>query len=166
MIARRTLRFSILGIIALVILSLYSAVAAANSVPTTHIDYLTQPITANDLKPSACNGLNLTAVREGNGTNGNDLVLGTAGNDNMNAQGGDDCVVAGDGADRPRGGMGHDVILAGDGDDALDGGRGDDTLYGQSGDDDLSGGRDTDVCDGGSGTDTSDGSCETEFNIP
>ena len=166
MISFRVLRASILGTLLLALLSLILAFPATNSVPTTHEAFDTQPITANDLKPPQCSGINLVNIRTGNGTPANDLILGSAGNDIMNAQGGDDCILGGDGGDRLRGARGADIILAGAGNDILIGNRGDDILYGQSGDDDLRGGRQTDICDGGTGTDTSDGTCETELNIP
>jgi Ca2+-binding RTX toxin-like protein len=150
----------------LILTSLISAIAALNSVPASHADVDTILITANDLKPSECSGINLVNIRTGNGTSANDLILGSAGNDIMNAQGGDDCILGGDGGDRLRGASGADIILGGAGNDILIGNRGDDVLYGQSGDDELNGGRQTDICDGGSGTDTSDGTCETELNIP
>jgi Ca2+-binding RTX toxin-like protein len=166
MIPKRLFRFGLVSIFALVMLNVYTAFSASNSVPVTNVDYDTFAITANDLKPSECSGINLVSIRTGNGTNANDLILGSAGGDIMNAQGGDDCILGGDGGDRLRGANGADIILAGAGNDILIGNRGDDVLYGQSGDDDLSGGRQTDICDGGTGTDTSDGTCETELNIP
>ena len=144
----RMLRLFWILCLGVILASAFSAIAALNNVPASHADIDTIPITANDLKPPQCSGINLVNIRTGNGTNANDLILGSAGNDNMNAQGGDD------------------IILAGAGNDILIGNRGDDVLYGQSGDDDLSGGRQTDICDGGTGTDTSDGTCETELNIP
>ena len=152
--------------ITLVLLSLFSVFAASNTVSNSYLDVDDFPITANDLKPSECNGINLVNIRAGDGTNANDLILGSAGGDNLNAQGGNDCILGGDGGDRLRGASGADIILAGAGNDILIGNRGNDVLYGQSGDDELRGGRQTDICDGGSGTDTSDGTCETELNIP
>ena len=162
----RMLRLFWILCLGVILASAFSAIAALNNVPASHADIDTIPITANDLKPPQCSGINLVNIRTGNGTNANDLILGSAGNDNMNAQGGDDCILGGDGGDRLRGANGDDIILAGAGNDILIGNRGDDVLYGQSGDDDLSGGRQTDICDGGTGTDTSDGTCETELNIP
>ncbi len=163
---RLVLRASLLSLTIVMFASIISAFAASNSVPPTHADYDTRAITPNDLKPPQCSGLNLTTIRTGNGTDGNDLILGSAGGNNMNGRRGDDCILGGDGDDRLRGGRGADVILAGAGNDILDGERGNDVLYGQSGDDDLRGGRQTDICDGGSGTDTTNGTCETVSNIP
>ena len=156
----RLLNFAGLFLIALIAVSAASAFAAANSVPFTRLDEDTLSISANDLKPSECAGINLTNIVAGggsiNGTGANDLILGSAGDDNMRGQGGTDCIVGGGGDDRLSGGGGGDVVLGGGGDDTLLGGQGNDSLYG---------GLDTDDCDGGQGTDTAD-SCETTTKIP
>ena len=145
----RLLRFAGIFLIGLIAVSAASAFAAANSVPATRLDDDSLPITANNLKPAECAALNLTnIVVAGNGTAGNDLILGTAGNDNLRGLGGDDCIVGGDGNDRLRGNRGNDILLGGAGNDR------------------LRGGQNTDVCDGGSGTDTGHATCETEINIP
>ncbi len=145
----RLLRFAGIFLIALIAVNVASAFAAANSVPATRLDDDTLPITANDLKPSECAALNLTnIVVAGNGTAGNDLILGTAGNDSLRGSDGDDCIVGGGG------------------DDTLDGQKGNDIVLGQGGNDSLKGSQDTDICDGGAGTDSGHKSCETEINIP
>lgn len=134
----------------LMLASVVSAMAAANSVPTTYLGSATFAITPNDLKPPECASLNLTNIVIGSGTfsgtNGNDLILGSAGADNINAMGGDDCVVAGDGDDTIVGGTGNDVILAGPGNDTLAGNPG------------------IDVCYGGPGTDSFNPTCETQID--
>ena len=145
----RLLRFAGFFSIALITLSAASAFAAANSVPGTRLDDDTLPISANAIKPAKCAALNLTnIVVAGNGTAGNDLILGTAGNDNLRGSDGDDCIVGGGG------------------DDSLDGQKDNDILLGQDGNDSLRGSQDTDICDGGAGTDSGHNSCETEINIP
>jgi len=145
----RLFRFAGIFLIALIAVNFASAFAAANSVPASRLDDDSFPITANDLKPAECAALNLTnIVVAGNGTAGNDLILGTAGNDTLRGDNGDDCIVGGGGNDR------------------LDGQRGNDILLGQDGNDRLRGSQDTDICDGGAGTDTGHNSCETEINIP
>jgi Ca2+-binding RTX toxin-like protein len=116
-------------------------------------------ITANDLKPASCAGINLTAVVSGagaiNGTAANELILGSAGADTITANGGDDCILAGGGDDLVDAGPGFDVLLGGSGDDTLNGGDDDDTLYG---------GPDTDICSGDAGADTFPAAdCETEI---
>ncbi len=129
-----------------------AAYATGNTVPASNADDNTIPITANALRPAACAALNLTNVVVGSGafdgTVGNDLILGSPGNDSIRGRQGTDCILAGDGADSIQGNQGGDVILAGNGDDALTGDQG------------------TDVCDGEGGTDTGDPSCETSLNIP
>jgi len=129
-----------------------AAYAASNTVPATRIDDDSIAITANDLKPSDCAALNLTNIVAGsgtlNGTNANDLILGSAAADRIRGRQGADCILGGDGNDNLRGDRGGDVLLGGNGDDALWGAQG------------------ADVCDGEGGTDTGDPSCEVERNIP
>ena len=133
----------------LILLGIMNAFAAANTVPSSRLDDDSIPITANDLKPSDCSSLNLTNVATAGGeTAGNDLLLGTSGNDTLSGDDGDDCIVGGGGNDTLRGQKGNDIFL------------------GQDGDDSLRGNQDTDICDGGAGTDTGHNSCETEINIP
>ena len=154
------LRIAGIFLIVLTAINAASAFAAANSIPASRLDYESSSITADHLKPSECSGITIINLIAGggnvNGTNENDLILGSTGADNMRGQGGDDCIVGGDGDDRLSGGGGADVILGGGGDDTLLGGQGDDYLYG---------GPDFDDCDGGAGTDSAD-SCETTKNIP
>lgn len=69
-------------------------------------------------------------------TEGNDVVLGTAGNDSINGGGGDD------------------VICGGAGNDVLTGGNGNDTLYGGAGNDVIAPGNGTDVARGEAGSNT------------
>ena len=145
----RLFRFAGIFLIALIAVNVASAFAAANSVPASRLDDDSIPITANALKPAECAALNLTNIDvAGNGTAGNDLILGTAGNDSLRGSDGDDCIVGGGG------------------DDTLDGQKGNDIVLGQGGNDSLKGSQDTDICDGGAGTDSGHKSCETEINIP
>ncbi|MCJ7565938.1 MAG: hypothetical protein MUO58_00150 [Anaerolineales bacterium] len=148
----KLLRFVGIFLIALIAVNAASAFAAANSVPATRLDDDTLPITANDLKPSECAGINLTNIvvitGNGSGTNANDLILGSTGGDTLRGSDGDDCIVGGGG------------------DDSLDGQKDNDILLGQDGNDSLRGSQDTDICDGGAGTDSGHSSCETEINIP
>lgn len=160
-------RLALFGSLALLILSISTAFAATNSIPSTRLDDDSIAIDANALKPAACNGLNLTnIVIGGSGTNANDLILGTAGGDTLRGSDGNDCIVGGNGDDNLDGQKGNDIILGGDGNDDLSGGQDDDYLYGEAGDDRLNGGQGTDVCDGGPGNDSGHNSCETEIDIP
>lgn len=120
-----------------------STLTASNSVPATNLGEDVRSITANDVKPVECAGITLTTIVT-DGTNANDLVLGTGAGESLRGRRGDDCM------------------LGGGGDDTLRGNRENDVLLGQGGDDRLSGGLETDVCYGGPGFDTFDGSCETQ----
>lgn len=120
-----------------------SVVTASNTVPASNLGEDVQPITANDLKPLECAGLNLTAVVAA-GTAGNDLVVGTGAGDTVSGRQGADCILAGAGADTLRGDQGNDVLL------------------GQAGNDRLFGGGGINVCYGGAGTDTFK-KCETQI---
>jgi len=146
------LRMGALVGLGILITGTIAANAATNTIPNTRLDIDNRNITANDLKPSDCAALNLTNVVSGsgniNGTPGNDLILGSAGNDAIQGRQGADCILAGSGNDTLQGNQGGDVLLAGEGDDSLNGGQG------------------TDVCDGEGGTDAGSPTCETELNIP
>src|SRR5262245_7552274 len=78
------------------------------------------------------------------GTNGDDKLFGTAGND---------IIIGLDGNDLLSGGVGNDILLAGNGDDTLLGGSGNDILSGDNGDDTLDGGAGNDTILGGNGVD-------------
>ena len=74
------------------------------------------------------------------GTSGDDVICGLDGNDWINGRGGADIIF---------GGRGHDTIRGGSGPDVLYGGRGNDVLLGQDGDDTLNGGLGWDLLSGG-----------------
>jgi Ca2+-binding RTX toxin-like protein len=141
-----------IALLLLVSLSIFSAFAAANTVAVSGAEDTSSGITVNDLRPQECDSINLENIVTGNGTfqgtNRNDLILGSAGNDSIRGMGGDDC------------------ILGGGGNDTIDGRQGNDILLGGPGDDDLSGFSGTDICYGGLGTDTADSSCEITYEIP
>jgi len=102
-----------------------------------------------------CNGLDVT-VDIGAGdrpTDGPDVILGTDGDDVINAGDGRDVICAGDGDDVINAGQGRDTVLAGPGDDFVSGGRGKDTIFGGDGNDDLLGNEGTDTIFGGDGND-------------
>jgi Ca2+-binding RTX toxin-like protein len=153
MVSRTATRIFIIAFGTLIIMTLTSAIAAANTVADSGADDTSRAITPNDLKPPECASISVTNLVVGsgtlNGSNANDLILGSSGADSANAKQGDDCVVTGDGDDTLKGGNDDDILL---------GGGGDDDLRGENGA--------NDICDGGPGTDSSDGKCETEFSIP
>jgi Ca2+-binding RTX toxin-like protein len=70
---------------------------------------------------------------------------------------GDDVLIGTDGNDWMSGGAGHDVAFGGAGNDWMSGGAGRDQLSGGTGDDQIYGGADEDVLDGGDGDDLLDG---------
>jgi len=105
------------------------------------------------------------------GTTGDDLIITFEGDDSVNAKDGDDCIVAGpgndnvngennddilfgeEGNDNLNGGKDSDRLLGGEGDDILNGKNGDDYLEGNIGDDELFGGNSDDMLKGGEGND-------------
>jgi uncharacterized delta-60 repeat protein len=68
---------------------------------------------------------------------GNDTLVGTPGNDVINAQEGDNKITGNAGNDILRAGNGDDIIYGGDGNDTIDGRGGHNTLYGNDGNDTI-----------------------------
>ncbi len=87
------------------------------------------------------------------GTNGDDVLVGTAGRDVICGRGGADTIDGKGGNDIILGGKGADVISGGGGNDRVWGGKGADTIEGNGGNDRLRGGRGADVIKGGNGND-------------
>ena len=120
--SRKLFRIILLSLPFMVFISAIFALTASNTISESGMDDESHSITANQLKPSACDGLTLGAIiTDGNGTTGNDLVLGTAGSNTLNGSDGDDCLVAGDGDDTLDGGLGTDVCIGGAGTDNFSG---------------------------------------------
>jgi Ca2+-binding RTX toxin-like protein len=110
------------GVVGLLLICVAVVATAANTVPASNIGSSSTPITANTLKPAACNGITLTNLVIGNnGTAAADLVLGSAGADTMNGGNGDDCILGGGGNDSIAGGGGTDVCIGGPGVDTFGG---------------------------------------------
>lgn len=84
-----------------------------------------------------------------NGTSGNDMIFAFRGNDIINAKAGNDCIVADQGNDYISAGEGQDVAFGDNGNDIINGGRGNDTLYAGKGNDILDGEGGIDSCSGG-----------------
>jgi Ca2+-binding RTX toxin-like protein len=103
-------------LLALILASAMTAIAAANTVPSTRITNQKKSISANNLKPAACTSINLTNIVTGSGaisgTSGNDLILGSPGSDVIDGSGGDDCIVGGGGVDSCTGGLGNDIFVS------------------------------------------------------
>ncbi len=96
------------------------------------------------------------------GTNANDVLTGTAGNDLLVGANGSDGLSGLGGADVLCGNNGNDTLAGGDGPDTLDGDKGNDmlsggvaadVLRGGQGNDNLLGGANGDVFSGGAGAD-------------
>jgi len=83
---------------------------------------------------------------------GTDTILGASGDDSIDGGESADDLAGGPGADDIFGESGDDSIDGGDGNDQLSGDNGDDAIFGEVGDDFLSGGDGDDALDGGSGS--------------
>ncbi len=142
---RLVLILSVLGFTTLVVVSVFNAFAAANTVPTTRADKNSIGLGVNELQPPECVGLGLTNIVDigagETGTPANDLILGTANSDTIIRGGaGNDCILGGAGDERRwflffwiwgiMGEDGNDVIIGGPGTDVCYGGAGTDTYYG------------------------------------
>jgi Ca2+-binding RTX toxin-like protein len=149
-----TVRVMAAMLVSLAVLGAVTALAAANTVPSTRVGQSNHPVLLQQLVPSECSGisggLSNLVVGSGSfdGTNAGDLILGSAAADTIGGRQGSDCIVSGDGNDAMNGNQSNDVLLGGGGDDDLDGGAGA-----------------NDWCYGGSGTDT-ERRCETVFGVP
>jgi Ca2+-binding RTX toxin-like protein len=87
------------------------------------------------------------------GGDGNDLLIGSLGDDFVRGGSGNDAIAGHDGDDVVLGGAGADSVFAGEGNDFLDGGADDDVLFGEAGNDALYGGDGADHLEGdGAGT--------------
>lgn len=120
---RFRLRYFVLLLAALIVLSSLTAIAATNTIPSTHMEDTSITFQIAHLRPSACAGLSLVNLVTGSGiltgTEGNDLILGSTGADVIDGLGGNDCILGGGGADTITGGDGSDVCLGGADIDAL-----------------------------------------------
>jgi hypothetical protein len=111
----------IFGLFALIVVSIATAFAAGITVPPSNVGMESISVTANDLKPAACDGIAPTQIISGSGTltgtDGNDLIIGSSGADTIDGLGGDDCILGGGGDDSLNGNDGTDVCLGGAGND-------------------------------------------------
>ncbi len=133
--------------------------------------------------PQECQGIKFSGTpifgTQGNdnlkGSNGNDLIFGFEGNDKIDGSNGDDCLVGGPGNDIVEGSNGDDKIYGGEGNDIIDagngndlifggpsndtirGGNGNEEIYGEEADDKLEGGNGNDILIGGEGEDSANG---------
>ena len=108
----------------LVLSSLISAYAANIAVPSTRLTDQARAITANTLKPTSCAAITLTSVvvcTGGNcdGSNANELLIGTPGSERIRGRGGNDCILGGGGDDQLVGNGKSDVCIGGPGFDTF-----------------------------------------------
>lgn len=136
------------------------AEAAGNDFQDTSVIFdLTIGITAEI--PAECNLVSFTGNpifgTEGNdrlrGTNGNDLIFGFEGNDTINSSNGNDCVVGGPGNDTVNNSNGNDIVFGNEGNDRLNGGNGNDRMIGGPGNDTIDSGNGDDMVTGNEGND-------------
>jgi Ca2+-binding RTX toxin-like protein len=121
---RMIYRLVVVGLAALVLSTMMSAMAASNSVPKSNLDEISRSTSVNDLKPPQCDAITLTnliaATGMISGTSQNDLILGGSGIDIISGGGGNDCILGGGSSDTLIGESGNDICLGGAGDDLLD----------------------------------------------
>lgn len=133
MIRKKILNVSMIGLAIILIISTYSALAAANTVPVSYAMDTTIPIDQSLFLPPQCGGMTFDNIIVGSGViNGgpnNDLIYGSAGNDDIRGGMGDDCIIGGGGDDILRGQNGDDILAGGSGYDIIEGGPGYDTCY-------------------------------------
>lgn len=130
--------------------------------------------TAADPALRTTNGPDLVFGFGGNdyiqGGNQGDCLVGGDGDDEIggdrNDENGEDYLIGGAGNDRLDGGNGRDLQYGGAGHDRLDGTNGNDMLYGQAGDDWLLGWNGTDLLDGGDGHDNCVGGLAPDAYAP
>jgi Ca2+-binding RTX toxin-like protein len=105
----------------MILISASSAFAAGISMPASNLGEQSVSVTANDIKPSACNSIYLTNMISGSGTltgtASNDLIIGSEAVDIIDGEGGDDCILGRNGNDVIVGGEGFDICWGGPGDD-------------------------------------------------
>jgi hypothetical protein len=132
---RKFRRLAVLGLLAMILISMLTALAAANTVPESRLTDQRFSIGINALKPPQCAGINVTNVITGSGTFGgttqNDLIIGSAGADTILGNAGlwdtsDDCILGGGGNDVI---WGDGWLLGGTGNDVCIGGPGNDTFH-------------------------------------
>ena len=97
------------------------------------------------------------------GTTGNDVICGMGGDDRIDGKRGNDVIYGGSGNDTLYGRDGDDTIYGGSGDDLILGHRGNDVLYGRLGDDRIYGGGGDDIAAGGKGSDRLHGEADNDI---
>jgi len=120
---RKVWKLPVIALIGLIIVSVITVVAAANRVASSRLSDQSLPIGINALKPPECAAINLTRIVIGsgtiNGTNANELILGSPLADTIRGKAGSDCILGGGGNDDIDGGPGYDICIGGLGNDVF-----------------------------------------------
>jgi len=126
---RKAWKLPVIALIGLIIVSVITVVAAANSIASSRLSDQSLPIDINALKPPECAAINVTSIVIGsgtiNGTNANELILGSPLADTITGKAGSDCILGGSGNDYIDGGggggagSGYDICIGGPGSDVF-----------------------------------------------
>ncbi len=123
---RNLVRLVVFGMSLLILASTVLALTDSNTVPVTRLGEQLFSVDANAFKPPECASLNLTTLvvcpaTGGNcdGTDANDLILGSAYADNISGGKGADCILGGGGDDYMKAGPGNSVCIGGPGTDTF-----------------------------------------------
>jgi Ca2+-binding RTX toxin-like protein len=125
---RKAWKLPVIALIGLIIVSVITVVAAANSIASSRLSDQSLPIDINALKPPECAAINVTSIVIGsgtiNGTNANELILGSPLSDTIKGKAGSDCILGGGGNDDIDGGSGggasgYDICIGGPGNDVF-----------------------------------------------
>ena len=126
MIHRNLRRLFFLMLVVLALVSVVSAFAANIVVPTTRLTNQASAVTANTLKPAQCSAIAVTTILYCpagggicNGTNADELIIGSPNIDTIQGKGGNDCIVGGSGNDDITGSQAKDVCIGGPGNDTF-----------------------------------------------
>ncbi len=108
-------RYALGSLAALVVATIVSAAAAANTVPPSRAGESNHAATLLELTPPECSHLSLSRLQVGPGGSGGGaaLVLGTASGGTLSGGGGADCIVGGANNNLLQGQGGNDVLIAG-----------------------------------------------------
>lgn len=125
MIQKNIPRYIVALLCVVIALGAVNAIAANVSITSRHnLDEQETPLPSiNNKKPAECTMTitSLVVCTGGvcDGTNANELFLGTTGSDIISGRGGNDCILGGDGNDDIRGNNGGDVCFGGLGNDTF-----------------------------------------------
>ncbi len=117
---------------------------------------------APTLGPAGCTITGTEGDDTLNGTTGDDVICGLGGDDLIRGNVGFDRIYGGPGDDDLSGDADDDLIVGGDGSDRIAGGAGDDRLVGGDGSDAIYGGAGGDRIDGGPGRDACYGGADID----